>query len=111
MGFLDRVERAIGGGLASATDVASDLYHSVTGTPTADEKRNTQKAMNDQIKAYRDQTELTRNELNRVANETQIEKRRVQEKQIRSLRGQYRAKSLLGGSSAGQDDLSNKLGG
>jgi len=89
-------------------DVGTDILHAVTGIPTADERRNAQRAMNDQLKAYRDQTELTRNEINRKQGEQIAEKRRIEEKQIRSLRRNYRAPGFLG---QGQSDMSSKLGG
>ena len=49
--------------LGKVLDKATDLAHYVTGIPTSDEKRNQQKMMNDQIKAYKEQTEITKKEL------------------------------------------------
>lgn len=68
-------------------------------------------AINGQIKAYKEQTELTRKEIDRVKNEEAVEKRRVNEKQIRSLRHNYRSSGMLGGGDASQADMSQNLGG
>lgn len=94
-------------------DKTTDALHTVTGIPTADEKRNAQKAMRDQVNAYKQQTELTRNEINRKQTEEKAEKRRVEEKQIRSLRRNYRSNSLLGSGSntSSSNDMTQKLGG
>lgn len=76
-------------------DKATDVAHAVTGIPTADEKRNQQKAVNDQIKAYREQTAITKAEIDRKRGEEAVEKRRIQEKQIRSLRRNFRPAGFL----------------
>jgi len=97
--------------LGDIWNVATDIGHKITGMPTADEKRSSQKMMNDQIKAYREQTEITRNEIARKKGEEIAQKRRVEEKQIRSLRHNYRAPGgMLGGGQSNQPDMSDKLG-
>lgn len=92
-------------------DKATDIAHQVTGIPTADEKRNQQRALADQIKAYRDQTEIAKGELATKKSEEIAQKRRVEEKQIRTLRRNYRAQSFLGGLTSGQPDMTSTLGG
>jgi len=67
--------------------------------------------MNDQMKQYKEQTELTKQELNRARDEKEAEKRRIEEKQIRTLRRNYRTAGILGGSSNSQPDMNDKLGG
>lgn len=69
--------------------------------------------INEQIKSYQEQTQLTKDELNRVQTEKDAEKRRVEEKQIRALRRNYRASSagLLGQGEPATEDTSNQLGG
>lgn len=99
----------------------SDFYHRVTGIPTAKERRatkkfqlNEQQAINDQIKAYREQTQIAREELNQKRASELIEKRRINEKQIRALRNNFRAQGLLGGrqlSETDQSGMTSKLGG
>lgn len=69
-----------------------------------------QKQMNDQVKAYKEQTELTRQELARKKDEEAVEKRRVDEKQIRALRRNYRPGSMLGSQASSQPDMNAKLG-
>ena len=77
-----------------------------------DDKRQAQNMMNEQIKAYREQTELTRNELANKANEQVGQKRRIEEKQIRALRKSYRSGgALLGTQQTNQMDMNSKLGG
>lgn len=89
----------------------SNVYHAVTGTPHSSEKRAQQDAMNEQIRAYREQTELTRQELNRKKDETNAQKRRVEEKQIRSLRRNYRTQGLLNTVQNKENEMATKLGG
>jgi chromatin segregation and condensation protein Rec8/ScpA/Scc1 (kleisin family) len=91
--------------------MVSDAYHVITGAPTAKDKRTQQTMLADQIKAYKDQTELTRQELNTKRDQVAAEKRRVEEKQIRSLRRNYRAPGFLGGGGASEPDMTAKLGG
>ena len=88
--------------------VASDIYHAVTGAPTASQRRDAQRLMNEQMKAYRQQTEITRQEIARKRDSEAVEKRRVEEKQIRSLRRNYRSQSLMGTADMGQADMSPK---
>lgn len=91
-------------------DKTTDVLHEVTGIPTASEKRTATQQMNDQIKAYKDQTEITRQETERKQGETQAAKRQVEQKQIRALRGTYRSQGLMNAATS-QNDMSNKLGG
>lgn len=69
--------------------------------------------INDQISAYKEQTNLAREQLNETRNQTDVERRRVQEKQIRSLRRSYRATGLglLGTGEPASPDMNTKLGG
>ncbi len=88
-------------------DKAYDVYQGMQ-----DDKKAAQNAMNEQIKAYKEQTELTRNELANKANEQAVQKRRIDEKQIRALRRSYRAGgALLGTQQTNQPDMNSKLGG
>lgn len=70
-------------------------------------------AINDQIKAYKDQTELTKQQLNQTKNEEVAQKRRIEEKQIRALRRNYRSQGagLLGVGAPASQDMSSNLGG
>lgn len=74
-----------------------------------------QKMINEQIRSYREQTELTKKQLEESRSANEAEKRRVQEKQIRSLRNNYRAQGLggnmLGNGQPASEDMSPKLGG
>lgn len=69
--------------------------------------------ISDQISAYQDQTNLAKQQLDQTRQEGDAEKRRVQEKQIRSLRSNYRSSGLgmLGSGQAGSSDMDTKLGG
>lgn len=66
--------------------------------------------VNDQIKAYKDQTAIARKEIEAKRGEQIAEKRRIEEKQIRSLRRNYRSPGMLGTSST-TEGMSQKLGG
>lgn len=92
-------------------DKTTDVLHKITGTPTAAEKRAATNMVNDQVNAYKQQTEITRQELAAKAGEVASEKRRVGEKQVRALRNRYRASSFLGAQDSSQPDMNSKLGG
>lgn len=77
------------------TDVVSDIAHGITGLPTAKERRSQQNMMSEQIKAYREQTRIAKDEIDRKRGEEAIEKRRINEKQIRSLRRNFRPAGFL----------------
>jgi|SRR5579872_444890 len=72
--------------------------------------RKQQQMVNAQIKAYQDQTELAKQQLDEARTQEDAEKRKVNEKQIRSLRSTYRGQnaSLLG---VGDNDMTTNLGG
>jgi hypothetical protein len=94
--------------------IASTTYHAVTGAPTAAERRAAQNAMQSQINFYKNQTEITNQEINEKRAQEATEKRRVEEKQIRALRGSHGVGGLMDSPDIGptdQNDLSNKLGG
>lgn len=71
------------------------------------------KMISDQIQAYRDQTALTKQALDQTRASQDVEKRRIEQKQIRSLRGNYRAAgigaNMMGAPST--PDMNTKLGG
>jgi hypothetical protein len=70
------------------------------------------KSMPGQIKSWMEKSELTRKELERTRAEQDYQKRRIQEKQIRMLRRNYRPPGLLGtGDQPVQQGMSEKLGG
>src|ERR1017187_7286974 len=78
--------------------------------------RDQRDMVNAQMKAYKDQTELTREQLNKTQAATDAEKRRVEEKQIRSMRRNYRAPNagmsgMLGTGEPATGDMNNNLGG
>lgn len=102
----------LGGAVGSMIghDTLTDWFHAASGTPTADEKRNQQKAINDQVKYYKEQTELTRKEINEKRNQINAEKRRVQEKQVRALRRNYSGRGFLGSGESSESGMNAKLG-
>lgn len=75
--------------------------------------RDQRDMVNAQIKAYQDQTNLAQEQLDQARNETDAEKRRVNEKQIRGLRRNYRAQGagLLGVGNPASEDMNGQLGG
>lgn len=106
------------GTLKAVDKISSKVFHKITGTPTSKEKRDTQRGIDEQIKAYKDQTEIAAKELASVKEQQNVEKRKINEKQIRSLRNNYRpAGGFLNNqglsapnNSADQGGLTNKLG-
>jgi len=75
--------------------------------------RDQRNMVNAQIKAYQDQTALARQQLDEARAATDAEKRRVNEKQIRTLRRNYRAQGagLLGVGQPANQDMNSQLGG
>jgi outer membrane PBP1 activator LpoA protein len=75
--------------------------------------REQQSMMNAQMKAYQEQTELAKKQLDEARATADVQKRRIEEKQIRSLRGRNRAQNtgMLGVGMPASDDLSTQLGG
>lgn len=94
-------------------DFIVDPIKHVIGLPTSGEVSKQKKEMNQQIKAYKEQTEIAKAEQNRLKDEEVAEKRRVQEKQIRALRRSNRSQNVgfLGTSQEYQQGQSSKLGG
>lgn len=88
-------------------------FNAITGRQSAADRREQDRLVNDQIKAYQDQTALARQQLDEARAATAAEKRRVEEKQIRALRRNYRSASvgLLGVGSPASQDMTSKLGG
>lgn len=78
-----------------------------------EEDRERRSMIADQIKAYKDQTEITNQQLNEAREATSAEKRRIDEKQIRALRRSYRPATtgFLGSGSPATTDMNQKLGG
>lgn len=91
-------------------DTITDFAHDVTGIPTAKQRREQANMMADQIRAYREQTELTKKEIARKRSEEAAERRRINEKQIRSLRRNYRASSFLGSDQSSDQGMESTLG-
>jgi hypothetical protein len=73
------------------------------------EKSKQRNMINDQIRAYMSENEITRREIDNLRNTANAPKRRIEEKQINKFRRNSRAASLLGGQAT--EDMSNKLGG
>jgi hypothetical protein len=75
--------------------------------------RDQRDMVNSQIKAYQDQTNLAKQQLDEARKSTEAEKRRVEEKQIRSLRRNYRSQGagLLGVGNPASQDMNSQLGG
>ena len=103
MSFFDSVGEWVG-------DTFGGIYHAATGTMNAQEQREQANLVNEQMKAYRDQTEITRAEINRVQGEQKVEKRRIEEKQIRSLRNNYRSSGLMSYAQNQPGAVDTKLG-
>lgn len=118
MGFFNEIKKAINRGIDWTIDpggISSDVYHAVTGAPTASEKRGQARLMNEQIQAYKDQTALQTKAFNEAKQQREIEKRRVEEKQIRGMRNRSRAAGFLGVGAAATPlgnatELPSKLG-
>ncbi len=72
-------------------------------------KRQASRLANEQIKAYKEQTAITNQQLSEAREAKAAEKRRIDEKQIRRLRHNFRPAGFLDNSSGSA--VTNKLGG
>ena len=101
------------GAFNQARDYEEGVFNKITGRPSSEDTRNQAKMVQDQIKAYQDQTALAKQQLDEARDATNIQKRRVEEKQIRSLRRNYRAAGagMLGVGASDTPDMNQKLGG
>ena len=70
------------------------------------------KQLGDAAEAQRKQSEITQDEINSARAAQDVEKRRIEEKQIRAMRNQYRPTGgfLNNQALGGQSTLPNKLG-
>lgn len=106
----------IGGAANSVRNYEEGAFNKVTGRSSEDDKRNQQYMLNDQIKAYKDQTDLAEKELASKQAEKAVVKRQVNEKQIRALRNSYRpaggflASTTQAPTLGNQGDQQTKLG-
>lgn len=89
-------------------DTATDVFKKATGQPSDKEVKQQKQLLNDQISAYKEQTELSKQELNAAKDSQAAEQRRIQEKQIRAVRRNSSMRGFLG--SSGGSELDNKLG-
>jgi len=109
MGIFDSIGRAVGNIVKQPYEMGKGIFDKITGQPSSAEK----KLMNEQMKSYKEQTEITKNEINRAKDQQVAEKRRIQEKQIRALRGRQSSRGFLGSSSpeATSPGMTSSLGG
>lgn len=82
------------------------------GLKNPERDRETRGLIKDQIRSYQEQTNIAKDQLAQIRNEQDVQKRRIEEKQIRSLRRNYRAANvgLLGVGSPATSDTTSKLG-
>lgn len=79
------------------------FVNKITHNPSAAERREQATLVNDQIKAYKEQTNLAKEQLAQKRNEQVAEKRKINEKQIRALRNSYGPAGFL--NNAKKDDV------
>ena len=113
MGFFSSIVNSITHNpiVSAATGIVGSLFNG--GNDNKNNNDDMRNMINDQIKSYKQQTELTNQELNRTRSEQDATKRAIQVKQIRALRNNYRAAGagLLGVGQPASGDTSIKLGG
>lgn len=102
----------MGGIFTKIWDKVTDIGHAVTGIPTAEERRAAMTGLKDQANFQREQMQLARNETERLRGEADAEKRRINEKQIRSMRRSFRPAGFLDqpGNVGANSQLTTRLG-
>lgn len=103
MSIIGWIKHAAG----EVADKVESGFNHVVGRESSDDKRNEQYAINDQIKAYKAQTDLSNQLLQQNQQQQDVLKRQVNEKQIRALRNNFRAP---GGYSANYGATATPLG-
>jgi predicted DNA binding CopG/RHH family protein len=90
-----------------------DIVKGIVGGGNNKADKENQRLLNQQIKDYKEQTRITNAELARVKDEKMAEKRRINEKQIRSLRGKGSSRGFLGSSNpeGNVPGMTSQLGG
>lgn len=101
-GFLNKVREG-----------EQDLFNKATGRISASDRRATNQMLTDQVNAYKEMTEISKKQIAEKKDEQSAEKRKINEKQIRSLRRNYRPQGIMNAGSnpntiGGESD---KLGG
>ena len=110
MGLLNTIKkigREIERPFDQLNDKTTDVLHTVTGIPTAQQNRAQMTAAKEQMDLYRKQTQITQDEIARTKADQATARSAINEKQIRANRGRYESAGFL---DAGNDNTS-KLGG
>src|ERR1017187_9909174 len=84
-------------------DVAGATFNKATGNKPEREKRSEARAIGEQIQAYKNQTALAAKEVENARAEKDVQKRKINEKQIRSLRNNYSSSNGFLNNQAGED--------
>lgn len=96
-GALNRAYSGIGG-----------AFNKVIGRESSADKRTQMQAIYAQTQAYKDQTAITQKQIDDTRAQEDVQKRKIEEKQIRALRGGFRP---AGGYSAYNSGTSGGAGG
>lgn len=95
-------------------DKIGGFVNKITGRESASEKRQRASDVQAQIDAYKKSTELAEKQIKDAQASKDVEKRKINEKQIRSLRNNYRpAAGFLQNqrlTESNPNELTNKLG-
>lgn len=113
MGLFDSILSPVESIVKTGINVGKSIVGGVTGLFGMG-SNNMQDMMADQIADYRRQTELAQSEIARKRGEELVEKRRIEENQIRALRGHFSNSGFLGSGSdntnPGNATIPSKLG-
>lgn len=88
--------------------IGSTIFHAATGIPTAQEKRAQANLIGSQVNAYKKQTEMAEKEIASKRDQQMVEKRRINDKQVKALRHRFAPSGFLDSSDAG--DFADTLG-
>jgi hypothetical protein len=89
-------------------DINTDILHGITGVPTAAEKRDRAALVAGQMDAYKQQTEIAQKATDAAREQQTAEKRRMNEKQVASMRRHFSPAGFL--DSSQPSDLKTTLG-
>lgn len=92
-------------------DINTDILHAVTGVPTASQKRDQASMVSNQVKAYKQQTELSNQVVMQAKQQQNTDRRRMSEKIVASMRRMRSSPSTFGQEQQQSGDLATTLGG
>lgn len=76
-------------------DINTDILHAISGVPTAAQKREQSALVSNQMKAYKQQTEISNQAVMQAKEQQNADRRRMSEKVVASMRRMRSSPSVM----------------